>query len=414
MGGTTAEFAVALGIGLLIGLERERHKGSGPEREAAGIRTFALVSLLGAASMRLAGPVAVTVAGVFVAALALVGYAQRQHDDPGITTEVSLVVAFVLGALTQRDLALAAALAVVVTLLLVWRGRLHHLVRDVLTEHELHDALLFLVAAVVVLPLVPDSQVGPYDALNPFTIWRLVVIVGAINGLGYVAVRIVGPRLGLPIAGFASGFVSSTATIATMGGRASEEPALSRHAVAAAVLSTIATLIQMMIVVGATSTAALRELAVPLGAGAVVAAGYGLLFAGRAARSPAPRQLEEEGHAFDLKVPVLLAALIATVTVLSAALEHWLGKTGITVGTAAAGLADPHAASASAASFVADANITAQAAAVPILAALTANAVVKAIVARTTGGRRYGSQVGVGLVLVVAAAWIAYALTRVA
>jgi len=412
MGGTAAQFAVALGIGLLIGLERERHKGSGPGREAAGIRTFALVSLLGAASMRLAGPSAVTVAGVFVAALALVGYAQRRHDDPGITTEVSLVVAFVLGALTQRDLALAAALAVVVTLLLAWRGQLHHLVRDVLTEHELHDALLFLVAAVVVLPLVPDTQVGPYAALNPFTIWRLVVIVGAINGLGYVAVRIVGPRLGLPIAGFASGFVSSTATIATMGGRVSEEPALSRHAVAAAVLSTIATLIQMMIVVGATSRAALGELAVPLGVGAVVAAAYGLLFAGRAARSPAPRQLEE-GHAFDLKVPVLLAALIATITVLSAALEAWLGKTGITVGTAAAGLADPHAASASAASFVADGNITAQAAAVPILAALTANAVVKAIVARATGGRRYGSQVSVGLVLVVAAAWIAYALTHV-
>src|SRR6185436_20954258 len=110
-------------------------------------------------------------------------------------------------------------------------------------------------------PLAPDRALGPLGVLNPRTLWRLVVIVMAVGGAGYVAVRLLGARRGLPLSGFASGFISSAATIGALGARARREPGLCRAAVAGAVLSTVATVIQMAIVLAATSTAVVRALA---------------------------------------------------------------------------------------------------------------------------------------------------------
>jgi hypothetical protein len=108
----------------------------------------------------------------------------------------------------------------------------------VLSEEELTDALIFAAAALVVLPLVPDRYVGPFSAVNPRTIWKIVILIMSISAGGHIAVRLLGPRFGLPLAGLASGFVSSVATIASMGARARKDPVVSRPAVAGAVLST--------------------------------------------------------------------------------------------------------------------------------------------------------------------------------
>ena len=160
--------------------------------------------------------------------------------------------------------ALAAGLAVTLAGLLAARSRLHHFVRSVITEDELNDALILAGATLVVLPLAPDRPMGPYDALNPHSIWILVILVMAIGAAGYVAVRVLGARLGLPIAGLASGFISSTATIGAMAARAVKTPDALAAAVAAAVLSTIATIVQMAIVLAATSMTTLRTLSIPL------------------------------------------------------------------------------------------------------------------------------------------------------
>ena len=124
--------------------------------------------------------------------------------------------------------ALAAGLAVTVAVLLAARSRLHRFVRSVLTEDELQDALIFAGATLVVLPLVPDRPMGPYGALNPHSIWILVILVMAISAAGYIAVRMLGARFGLPIAGLASGFISSTATIGAMGARVAKTSGRSR------------------------------------------------------------------------------------------------------------------------------------------------------------------------------------------
>ncbi|MCW5604699.1 MAG: MgtC/SapB family protein, partial [Burkholderiales bacterium] len=185
--------AVALGIGLLIGIERERRKGEGPARGIAGIRSFAVASLLGAVSMMLGETLLLAVAAAGVAALAAIGYARTLKQDPGLTTEIALLLTLLLGALAMREPPLAAGLAVGVAILLAARDHIHHFVRRVLTTRELNDALVLCAATLIVLPLVPDRHIGPYDAINPRNAWTIVVLMLAIGAGLWVASRLVAP-----------------------------------------------------------------------------------------------------------------------------------------------------------------------------------------------------------------------------
>jgi len=220
-----AGLAVAAGIGLLVGIERERSKGTGAARAAAGVRTFLLLALAGAVA-QLLGPLAVAVAGGFAALAALSSYRYSRARDPGLTTESAMLLVYLLGVLAMQRTVLAAGLGVAVAVVLASKSRLHRFARQVLTTQELHDVLLLAAAAAIVLPLLPDRSIDPWQALNPRKLWLLVVLVMGIQAMGYVALRALGPRAGLALAGLAGGFVSSTATIAAMGERSREEPAL--------------------------------------------------------------------------------------------------------------------------------------------------------------------------------------------
>lgn len=369
------------------------------------MRTFALVALLGGICAEFSSVVPLAIAGTFIALAVVVSYAVRRHEDPGLTTEVALVTAFLLGALTGTDPVLAGALAVVVAVLLAARAPLHRFVLRSLSPQEIHDGLVFAAAALVVLPLVPNRELGPYGVINPFAIWRLVVLVMAISAAGYIGQRLLGPRLGLALAGFAGGFVSSAATVGAMGTRALQDPRLMRPAVAGAVLSSVATVIQLAIVVGATSPEALRELALPLILAGLAAASYGAIFSLRALRGETPDTIDR-GRAFDLKTAVLFAVTVTAVLLVSAALSDWLGTAGLVLGIALAGFADVHAAAISAAALAASGTISPDEAAIPVLAALTANTVTKAVLAVIAGRWRYAVQVWPGLLLVLAGGWL--------
>lgn len=405
-----ARIAVALGIGLLLGVERERHKGRGPERGAAGVRTFALVGLLGGISLRVGGTATAAVALGFVGLAAIAGYLRGQAEDPGVTTEVALVTTFLLGALAQRDPGLAAGIAVAVAILLAARHRIHVLVRDTLSEQELHDALLFAACALVVLPLVPDEGVGPNDALEARTVWLLVVIVMALQGAGYVAQRAIGPRYGLLVVGLLGGLVSSTATIGTMGARARDEPQLERPAVAAGVASSVATVVLLAVVVGAADPRTLRDLALPLVLAGVAAIVYAAHFALRALELPV-RAGAAPGRAFDLRVALLLAGTVSVVLVVSSLLNDVLGRGGLVLATGVAGLADSQSAAISAATLSRGDVVSTSYAALAVLAALTTNTISKAVVAATLGGRAYATRVWLGLALILLGAWGGWALT---
>jgi uncharacterized membrane protein (DUF4010 family) len=398
------KLAVALAIGLLIGAERERRKGKGPSRSPAGIRTFAASSLAGAVSFVLGGEslLAVTTAGVI--ALVAIAYFRSRSEDPGVTSEIALLLTVLLGGLSMREPALAAGVAVALAGLLASRIQMHHFVRSILSEREVTDGLVIAGATLVVLPLLPDRQLGPYGALNPRSIWIIVILVMAISAAGYIAVRMLGARFGLAVAGLASGFVSSIATIGAMGTRAVATPAVLGAAVAGAVLSTVATIVQMGAVLAATSVSVLRELAIPLLCAGLVAAGYGAVFTIKALCGT-ERVDSQPGHAFSFSSAILLAATLSGILVVSAALRENFGEIGVIVGAALAGFADTHSAAVSIASLVASGKMTPADAISPILAALSTNTVSKIVVAWASGGRSYGLRLVPGLLLVILAAW---------
>ena len=227
----------------------------------------------------------------------------------------------------------------------------------------------------------------------------------AISACGYVAVRALGAGSGLPAAGLASGFVSSRATIAAMGARVVEDSRLLGPAVAGAVLSTIATVVQVAIVVAATSAITLMALGLPLIFAGLAAVAYGLIF-GLRLTDTTPISLAKPGEAFSFKAALLLAATLAIVLLGAAALRTWLGERGLFVAAAVAVFADVHATAVSIAAQVAAGKYAAGDACVPILIGFSTNSVTKIILATASGSKAFALRVVPGLIMVLAAAWM--------
>ena len=396
--------AVALGIGLLIGAERERRKGYGPSRSPAGIRTFAVTSLAGAISFSAGGQMLLSIVTAGVIVLVAVAYWRGHEEDPGLTTEIALTVTVLLGGLSMQLPALAGGVGVVVVVLLAAKSRLHRFVGSIISEDELQDALIFAGATLVVLPLVPDRPMGPYGALNPHSIWVIVILILAISAVGYVAVRLLGARFGLPITGLASGFISSTATIASMGARVAKAKEALAAAVAGAVLSTIATIVQMALVLAATSMSTLLSLAVPLVCAGLAATFYGAAFTAVALRQRAEAEVQR-GRAFNLSTAFVFALTLSIILVASAALRDAFGENGVIFAAAIAGFVDTHSAAISVASLVASGKLTPPDAVLPILAGLSTNTVSKLVLAVSSGGLSFALRVIPGLIMVAFAAW---------
>ena len=411
MPSTFVALCVALGVGLLVGAERERRKSSSPDRGAAGIRTFAIASIMGAVGM-LIGDVELLALVVFMTGCAaMIAYRANHKEDPGLTTEFALVLTSMLGGMAVRNALLAAGVGVLLALLLVARDAIHHFVKTLLTAQDLEDTLIFSATALIVMPLVPDQFMGPFHALNPRNLVMLVVVVMAISAAGYVGTRWLGPRFGLPLSGFAAGFVSSTATIHSMGQRCVADSSVAAPAVAGAVLSSIATFVQMSVLIGLVQPPLLKALALPLLAGGVVASLYGLYFLLRSRRDEVSTPVEQDrGRAFNLRTSITFALLLGAVMTVSAALNAWLGDQGLVLGALVAGLADAHATAASTASLVASGKIQATQAVLPILLGLTTNTLTKAVVACHSGGMAYARKIIPGLAAMLLAVWAGYGM----
>lgn len=394
----------ALGIGLLIGAERERRKGEGRSRSAAGIRTFALTALAGAVTLLVGGELLLAVSAASVAVFSAVAYSRTSRSDPGLTSEMALFATLLLGALAVVHPGAAAGLGVLVTALLAARTRLHRFLREALTEQEAHDALLFAAASLVILPLMPNHTVGPYGVLNPRRFWELVILIMAISGAGYIALRTIGPRFGLVFAGFVGGFVSATATIGSLGARAAHDRRLARAAIAGSVLASVATVILMAIVLISVSLSTARAVAFALLFPGIAAVAYGV-FSLLGTSEGSDRHGFDPGRAFTLKAAVLFAGTLFLVLLLSAAVTRRFGTAGLTVAAGLAGFADTHATAISVASLVNAGKLTAGEALVPILTGFTTNTITKAVVAGTVGGWHFMLKILPGLVLMVLAGW---------
>lgn len=399
-------YAVALGIGLLIGAERERNKAVGRERSAAGIRTFSIAALLGAMSVMI-NVWLLLVTLICVSTFALSAYLIKKEDHPGLTTEIALLATVILGGLSISAAALSASLAVCVVILLAAKEPMHAFVRGVVTKEELNDFLILSGATLIVLPLVPNQFIGPFAAINPRNLWLIVILVMFISALGHLVLRWLGGRIGLPVIGLISGFISSIATIGTMGQRAREFPHLMAPAVAGAMLSNLATILQITLLLAAINIATLHALAIPLIFGGVSVIAYGLFVTLHSLRESG-EQINKPSHSFGVKTALLLTTVIAIVLITSAGLKAWFGQTGLIVGSALAGLADAHAATISVATLVSTGKLAADAAAIPILAAFSLNALSKAVMAVVSGGKKFAMQVVPGLLVQVSAVWVGW------
>jgi uncharacterized membrane protein (DUF4010 family) len=353
------------------------------------VRTFALVSLVGAVAANLTAPVAASL--VLGAVLMLVTSYVRTYDiDPGMTSEVAAVVTLGLGALAVTRPALAASLGVATTVLLASKETLHRFLRDTVTDLERTDALRFFVAAFVVLPLLPNSPVGPYDVLVPHKVWVLVVLITGIGFIGYAATRALGPGRGLMLTGLAGGFVSGTATTGSMAAR-SRDPAVRLSApLSGALLASLATLVQLVVVTTVAAPQVAGRLVLPCAAGSLVLLGE-VAWLTRRDRGVAHDDANriEQGRPFALVPALVLAAVIACVLLFAAWMTDRYGNGAALLATGAGALADVHAASVAVATLARDGEVAVVTALHAVGFGLATNTVGKLVFAWVGGGHRF-------------------------
>jgi uncharacterized membrane protein (DUF4010 family) len=396
--------AIALAAGMLIGAQRERQQPARADA-FAGLRTFGLVGLLGGLLARTGQPALLAVGAGVIGLTSLAAYVvRRDAADPGATTEIALVVTYALGALALSEPILAASASVIVTALLAAKEPMHKLVRETLTKEELRDALIVLLFALVVLPSAPDVHVGPYGAIHPPSLVRLIVVLMAVAGAGQMARRLVGSRFGLAVTGFAGGFVSSSATIAAFSLQAREHEASWRSAASGALASNVSTVIQYALIVSAINPMLAVQLAPALALAGAVALALTLSFTRLASRQP-PVQ-GPQGRAFSLWAALGLALLVSAVSILSEALHEHVGRMGIVIVSAAAALLDAHSTAGSVAALHENAAIDGHTATLAILVALSANTLTKVLLAWSGRHVKFGIALTLGVLLVAGAAWL--------
>jgi uncharacterized membrane protein (DUF4010 family) len=392
---------VALGAGLLIGLERERRKGQGPDRAAAGLRTFMVAALAGAMAQIVSTLMAAVALGG-VAVLAALSYWRSRSSDPGLTTELALIATTLIGTLAVSQPGMAAACAVVLAAVLAAREHLHHFATDWLTQQELHDGLLLAALTLVLLPLLPAASEAWLGQLSPQRVLMLVIVILAMQAAGHVAQRLLGARAGLAISGLLGGFVSSTATISAMGSLVRGGQVPLRMGWCAAVLSMAATWVQMLLMAFVVSPAVAAQVwpLVVVGVLAPLALG-GLLWrqGGVVGEMPGQRAV------LRLREAVMVSAMLLGGAVLvNLAQQH--GVTGLMLGTAVAAVADAHAPMASLMALFGAGRIDPSNLLMGLMVAISVNAVTRSVVAALAGGWRFGLGVAMALALNLAASWV--------
>ena len=337
-------FSAALGLGLLLGLERERKRDA--ELLFGGIRTFALIALLGAvgAFMERELDQGWLLLATFVAlsALVIVSYATTAaRGELGITTEVSALLAFVVGALCGwQRVGVASVATVVCLLLLTLKDFLHRLARHV----ELGDVeatLQFAVISVIILPLLPNQNFGPppIDVINPYKIWLMVVLIAGLNFLGYLLVKILGNEHGFLLTGVLGGLVSSTAVTLSFSQRSRQEPAMSSAFALAIVVAWTIMFFRVVVMVSLVNSAMAGGLSLALGwiAAASLLVSLALW---RRSRTREKGVVTAGANPFELSEAIKFGLLFGVITVVAKAAEAYLGATGLYLAGAVAGLTD--------------------------------------------------------------------------
>lgn len=387
-------FGVALLIGALIGLEREYVQQRTGESEFAGIRTFALLSITGAIGAYLTDRFGILVFLAMYLGVALLVWATylgdiyRKEDQEGITTEVVALVVPMLGAMViWGEFIVAAALGVIIALILAVKAPLHQLAKRMQSE-DLRATLEFALITAVVLPILPNETVGPFDVINPFQVWLLVVLVSGISFLGYILIKLQGSEQGIGITGILGGLVSSTATTVSFAGRSVEIPRLSKLLLMGILLAS-SMMFPRIIVETAVVYPPLVELVwVPL----VVMLFVTLLLVVLLHLQQRDQVVEgtkevKLSNPLRLTTAITFAVAFAVVLVLVRAASEYFGEAGVYLTSALAGIVDVDAITLTASELASSGQIAPRVAATAIILAALVNTAAKAVFAISLGAR---------------------------
>lgn len=412
---TFISLGLAVGLGLLVGLQRERSVKADGER-VAGIRTFTLITVLGAMAGSLSRADAMAAwllpAGLVAVAMLLIlgNYLKVQAGrfDPGITTEVAALVMYGVGAAVAMGLrGPGIVVGGTVAVLLHWKAPLHDVARRI-GERDFKAIIQFVLVAMVILPVLPDRTFGPYDVLNPYKIWLMVVLIVAVSLAAYVAIKLIGPRAGIVVGGLLGGLISSTAVTVsyarqTRSGTVDEASA----ATVTMIASTIVygrVLLLIGVIAGPLASAAAPPLLTLTAIMAMLCVGLFLV----KGRHAAPADTTH-GNPAQLKTALVFGGLYAGVLFAVAATRHHLGDAALYLIAVVSGLTDMDAISLSTAQLTRDTGLSLDTAWRVILLASLSNLVFKAIIAAVLGTRTlavwiallFGSSIAAGVVILL-------------
>ena len=398
---------IALGLGLIVGLQRER-SGS----PLGGFRTFPLATLFGSvsglAAMRFgAWPIAAGM--VVVAALLIMGNLEHHERDAGLTTEVSMLLMYMVGALVMfGPVSVAVILGGTVAVLLHFKPEMHSIARR-LEDPDFRAIMQFVLITLVILPILPNETYGPYKVLNPFKIWLMVVLIVGISLGGYIVYKFFGEKVGTLAGGILGGLISSTATAVSFARRTSKAPEAS--AVAALVIMVASTIVfaRVLILIGASAPEFLGAAAGPIGTVAVGLAVLCVVLWGWSGREAA--QMPEQGNPSELKAALIFAGLYALVLLAVAWAKETFGTRGVYAVAILSGLTDMDAITLSLSDMVHRKQIDATSGWRLILVAAMSNLVFKAGTVAMLGSKRLFGRIAIlfgialGLSLAVILLW---------
>jgi uncharacterized membrane protein (DUF4010 family) len=379
---------ISLGIGLLIGLQRER-----TEPRLGGIRTFPLLALLGTLCGLLAEPFGSwTVGAGFLAVLGVLALSnlrpnRGEDTEHGQTTEVAALLTFALGAyVVEGKLPIAILVSGILVVLLHTKRPLHRFVQK-MGARDMNAIMKFVVITLIILPLLPNRVYGPWKVLNPFDIWRMVVLIVGISLAGYVALKILGERTGAILGGILGGMVSSTATTVSYARRTKNAPGADK--LGAFVVQTASTVayVRVLVITAAIAPAQAGQTALPIAAMLLwmilLSSGAYLVLRDEKQAVPSPRNPAE------LKSAFVFGLIYAVVLLASAAVKQQFGSAGLYVVSGVSGLADMDAITVSISRQMGGHGIEPNEAWRMILIASLANLVFKGGAAALLGGRRF-------------------------
>jgi uncharacterized membrane protein (DUF4010 family) len=401
---------VAVACGIALGAERQQSQLSKERtRDFGGVRTFPMISLLGALGA-MAAPVAGMwlLGGAFVGVIAFVAVSHARTSSEGhlgISSEVAALLCFALGAVSampalmpdrERHLLVGAVTAGALALLALKRP-LHSFIAALAPE-DVYATVKFVVLVLVVLPALPDQAYGPFAAFNPYKIGKMIVLVAAVSFAGYIAARVVGQHRGLLAAALLGGLVSSTAVTMTYAGRAKEEPSLVSLCAVAITAACSVMFARVVVVVAVIDRALIPSLGPALGVMAVAGFAGSLALYAKARKGEKPDAGAGEAEVklknpFELRQAVSFGLVYALVLLIARAAQAWLGTGGLYVSAVAAGLTDVDAITLSVTEMHRG-GLAQTVATVAITLAAVTNTLVKTGLATSLGGAALGKRVG--------------------